>query len=144
MISNFKKLVLGSALMVSATYFSQEVAITQKQLPAPITKFIQTNFPGKTFSSVTQEKKMGKTEYEIHLDNGTKLEFNNTTINEIESTEKLPDAVVPKPILAYVNKNYPQNFIREWKLSYTKHKVELNSGLELEFNKKGQFLRIDK
>lgn len=143
MISNIKKLVLGSALMVSATYFSQEVAITQQQLPAQINKFVQTNFPGKTLSSITQEKKTGKTEYEIHLDNGIKLEFNNTAINEIESNERLPDAVVPKPILAYVTKNYPQNFIREWKLSDNKHKVELDSGLELEFNKKGQFLRID-
>lgn len=143
MINNIKKLVLGSALMASATYFSQEVPITQQQIPAAITKYVQTNFSGNTIAKASQEKKMGKTEYEIHLDNGTKLEFNNTTINEIESDQKLPDAVVPKPILAYVTKNYPQNFIREWKLSYTKHKVELDSGVELEFNKKGQFLRID-
>ncbi len=43
--------------------------------------------------------------YEIYLDNGTKLEFNNSVINEIESTEKLPDGVIPKNILAYTKKN---------------------------------------
>ena len=143
MIKSFKKIALGAALLVSATYFSQEISITQEQLTQSITQYIHTNFPGKSLSKISKEKKMGKMEYEIYLDNGTKLEFNNSVINEIESTEKLPDAVIPKNILAYTKKNYPQNFITEWKLSYNKHKIELNSGVELEFNKKGQFLRID-
>ena len=143
MIKSFKKIALGAALLVSATYFSQEISITKEQLPQAITQYIHTNFPGKSLSKISKEKKMGKMEYEIYLDNGTKLEFNNSVINEIESTEKLPDAVIPKNILAYAKKNYPQNFITEWKLSYNKHKIELNSGVELEFNKKGQFLRID-
>lgn len=143
MTNTIKNFAIASAFLVSATYFSQEITITQQQLPASVNQFIKTNFSGHTLTQISQEKKLGKTEYEIHLDNGTKLEFNNSTINEIESTEKLPDSVVPKNILAYVNKNYPQNFITEWKLSYTKQKIELNSGVELEFNKKGQFLRID-
>ena len=143
MIKSFKKIALGAALLVSATYFSQEISITKEQLPQSITQYIHTNFPGKSLSKISKEKKMGKMEYEIYLDNGTKLEFNNSVINEIESTEKLPDAVIPKNILAYPKKNYPQNFITEWKLSYNKHKIELNSGVKLEFNKKGQFLRID-
>lgn len=143
MINTIKKFGIASAFLVSVSYFSQESTITAQQLPAAVTQYVKTNFSGRTLSQISQEKKMGKTEYEIHLDNGTKLEFNNSTINEIESTEKLPDSVIPKNILAYVNKNYPQNFITEWKLSNTKQKVELNSGVELEFNKKGQFLRID-
>lgn len=144
MINILKKFGLGSAVLISVTLFSQEITITQQQLPKSITQFIQKNFSGKTLSKITQEKKLGKTEYEIHLDNGTKLEFNNTTINEIESSERIPDALIPKNILAYVNKNYPQNFITEWKLSYSKHKIELNDGVELEFDKNQKFLRIDK
>lgn len=143
MINTIKKFGIASAFLVSVSYFSQESTITAQQLPAAVTQYVKTNFSGRTLFQISQEKKMGKTEYEIHLDNGTKLEFNNSTINEIESTEKLPDSVIPKNILAYVNKNYPQNFITEWKLSNTKQKLELNSGVELEFNKKGQFLRID-
>lgn len=143
MINIVKNLVVGSVLLTSATLFSQESTITQQQLPRTITKYITTHFPGKKLSQISQEKKLRKTEYEIHLDNGTKLEFDNTTINEIESNEKLPNAVVPKNILAYVVKNYPQNYITEWKSSYTKQEVELNSGVELEFDKKGEFLRID-
>lgn len=143
MINTIKKFGIASAFLVSVSFFSQESTITAQQLPAAVTQYVKTNFSGRTLSQISQEKKMGKTEYEIHLDNGTKLEFNNSTINEIESTEKLPDSVIPKNILAYVNKNYPQNFITEWKLSNTKQKLELNSGVELEFNKKGQFLRID-
>ena len=121
MIKSFKKIALGAALLVSATYFSQEISITKEQLPQSITQYIHTNFPGKSLSKISKEKKMGKMEYEIYLDNGTKLEFNNSVINEIESTEKLPDAVIPKNILAYTKKNYPQNFITEWKLSFNKH-----------------------
>ena len=143
MIKSFKNIALGVVLLVSGTYFSQEISITQDQLPQTITQYIHTNFPGKSLSKIRKEKKMSKMEYEIYLDNGTKLEFNNSAIKEIESTEKLPDAVIPKNILAYTKKNYPQNFITEWKLSYTKHTIELNNGAELEFNKKGQFLRID-
>ena len=76
MIKSFKKIALGAALLVSATYFSQEISITQEQLPQSITQYIHTNFPGKSLSKISKEKKMGKMEYEIYLDNGTKLEFN--------------------------------------------------------------------
>ena len=39
--------------------------------------------------------------------------------------------------------NYPDNFITDWELDDKKQKVKLDNGLELEFNKEGNFLKLD-
>jgi len=55
----------------------------------------------------------------------------------------LPNSVIPEKILQYVTVNYPTNFITDWKLDGKNQEVQLDNGLNLEFNIKGDFLRID-
>lgn len=144
MTNILKNLIAGSAFcIISSTMTAQEVVIPKQELPSAISSFVTTHFSGITISTVTKEIKSNKTEYELRLDNGTKLEFNNATIQEIEGTVRIPNALVPKKILEYVSKNYPKNFVTEWKIDGLKQKVELDNGVELEFNKAGKFLKID-
>ena len=72
------------------------------------------------------------------------MEFNRKKeVIAIDGVTQLPNSVIPEKILQYVNINYPTQFITDWELDFDNQQIELNNGLDLEFNKKGDFLRID-
>ncbi|HXK74209.1 MAG TPA: PepSY-like domain-containing protein, partial [Bacteroidales bacterium] len=82
--------------------------------------------------------------YDILLSENISLEFNRKKeIIEIDGETQLPNSVIPEKILQYVTVNYPTNFITDWKLDGKNQEVQLDNGLNLEFNIKGDFLRID-
>lgn len=136
-------LVTAAILLFSTEISAQEITISKQELPAEINSFVATHFSGIAVNSITKEAKKRKVEYELVLNNGTKLEFDDTKIKEIEGREKLPDALIPKNILSYVQKNYPQNYITEWKRDAKKQQIELDSKVEIDFSLDGQFLKID-
>lgn len=78
------------------------------------------------------------------IEGNFKLEFNKKKeIESIDGVTQLPDSVIPAKILNYVQTNYASNFITDWDLDRNDQQVELDNGLELKFNKSGDFLRID-
>jgi len=145
-MQNLKKLVAISALIFFATDTgAQEVRIQPNQVPAAISQFVRKHYPAIKITSVTQEKNLTKTEYDVLLDNGTKLEFVNNKIDEIEGIQRIPNSILPVKILRYIQTNYPNSYATEWKNeSRFRQKVELNTGLELEFDRSGRFLKIDR
>ncbi len=73
------------------------------------------------------------------------LDFNSSyEITDIDGTTQLPDSVIPQAILDYVAQSYPANFITDWELERNHQQIELNNGLELEFELNGAFIRIDR
>jgi hypothetical protein len=64
-------------------------------------------------------------------------------IIDIDANTKLPDSVIPDKILQFVALKYAANFVTDWQLDGNNQQVELDNGLDLEFNIKGEFLRID-
>lgn len=72
------------------------------------------------------------------------MEFNRKNdINEISSISQLPDSVIPEKIRQHTAANFPDNVIIGWELDDRNQQVKLNNGLELEFTKSGDFLRVD-
>lgn len=144
-MQNFK---ISAALFLTAFFAAdvgaQEVQIQQNQLPAAISQFVRTHYSSAKISAITREKKIRKTEYEVRLDNGTKLEFVNNKIDEIEGSQRIPNNVLPAKVTRYIQTNYPNSFATEWKMDDGRQKVELNNGVELEFDRNGRFLRIDR
>ncbi|PKR80519.1 hypothetical protein CW751_09085 [Brumimicrobium salinarum] len=122
-----------------------EEKITAKDLPKQIQKVIKKHFPNQKVVEAEREKRLTDYEYEVKLDNNVELSFDaKHKLVEVESDTQLPNSIVPNKILTFVSENYSDNFITDWKLDGMKQEVELNNGVELEFNKKGDFLRIDK
>ncbi len=118
--------------------------LPENEYPAEIVAFVQTHFSGANIVKLVRERDGAEVKYEVRLSSGVKLEFNSDKrVIEIESYTKLPDSVIPAKILDYVQKNYPNAFIVSWELERNKQSVKLNSGIELEFDLAGNFLRID-
>lgn len=102
-MQNLRKLVAISALIFFATDTgAQEVRIQPNQVPAAISQFVRKHYPAIKITSVTQEKNLSKTEYDVRLDNGTKLEFVNNKIDEIEGIQRIPNSILPVKILRYI------------------------------------------
>ena len=113
------------------------------QLPVEITSYIKTSFPNhKIIKHNMDDDDKG---YEVYLDKEIVLDFNSKNeIVGIDGKSKLPDTAVPPKILAYVKSSFSSNSITDWELEDKIQQVTLNNGVELEFNKSGEYILTDK
>lgn len=143
-----KALVILCTLLMAA--FAAKAAdrhriITFEELPVKAQEFVTTYFSGQTIRFVEMEIEVKRTEYTVRFENGMEIEFNsNGDWEEVEShAECLPTGFLNENILNYLSKNFPNCCIREISKSRFKVEIELDNGLELVFNKNGDFLRFD-
>lgn len=126
------------------TACDKDEVVPENELPASARDFIMTHFPEQTISQVVKDKERKSVSFDVILDNGVDLDFKEDgTCTSIEGFVRLPDSVIPENILAYVNANYPENFIIEWELDRNEQEVKINSGVELKFDLNGTFLRVE-
>lgn len=133
-------------VMVTTAAQAQVKSITFNQLPKAAQNFVTKYFGEKNVSYITVESEfLSSKEYEVRLNDGKKIEFDaKGNWTEVDSEkEAVPADIVPAAIVAHVNKSFPNNAIVQISKSSRKYEVELSNGLDLEFDKKGQFLRID-
>ena len=72
------------------------------------------------------------------------MDFNvNCEIIDIDGNMKLPKSVIPQALFDYVIQNYSANFITDWELEFNHQQIELDNGMELEFEMDGAFRKID-
>lgn len=120
-----------------------DVVLQPSDLPQEILDYINTHFGDATILKIVKDE--DDDEVDILLSNRIKLTFcwNQKNIIEIISDRQIPDEVLPVAIVEYVNNNFPNYFIVEWELDDDKQEVELNNGIELEFDLQGNFLSLD-
>ena len=116
------------------------------QLPAKAIRFYKDHFVQADVSSVILFSKFfSKKGYTVYMKDGGKVEFDATGDWEKVKmiAQAVPEKIVPAGIGEYVKASFPNEFIKELKKKKGKFEVELSNGLEIEFNRQGQFLRID-
>lgn len=136
--------IATAALLGLQSCEKNDELIGENKLPSAAQTFLQENFPSEAVSSVVKDYDDGTHTYKVSLSDGTFIEFKkNGEWKEIENrTTGVPESVIPTKILEYIKANYPDNFVID--IERDRHyDVELNSGLDLDFNSKGEFLRID-
>lgn len=143
-----KKTILLLSLLIYGFFAQAEDIhriITFEELPAKAQEFVGTYFSSFSILFVRMEVEVTKTEYTVRFENGMEIEFNSLgDWDEIEShKECLPTSFLQKEILDFLDKNHPQNCLHEISRGRHKTEVELSNGLELIFNKNGEFLRYD-
>lgn len=140
-------LLLATLFLCSLTMMAAEIhrIITFEELPAKAQEFVTTYFSGLNIRFVRMEIEVTKTEYTVRFENGVEIEFNgNGDWDEVEShAECLPSGFLPESILSYLNQRHPNVCLHEISKGRHKFEIELADGLELIFNKNGEFLRYD-
>jgi len=146
MTTMIKSLMTVALLVVAVVANAQDKVITFAQLPKKAQNFVTTYYAADQVVLVKEESELlsGKS-YDVKLRDGVKLEFDaKGEWTEVDAELKaVPVKIVPASILEYVKKSFPNNEIVQISRSSRKYSVELTNGIDLEFNKKGQFVRID-
>lgn len=139
-----KYLFLMVAVLFSfmSGYAFDKYSIDRKDLPEAAQKFLTEYFPKAKVGMVKTDKHLlKKTDYDVKLVNGTKIEFNNagkwTSVDC--KTREVPEGIIPRAIRSYVNKNFPDVKIVKIVKTTTKYEVGLSDDVELTFNLLGQF-----
>ena len=139
-------LLIASILGLMPMMADDDRMITREELPEKAQVFIDKHFVNVDVLYVKAERDMGVvTSYDVVMDGGIKLEFNRK--GEWESVNchrsRVPDSVLPKGVLDYVNKKFTKAYVVEIERDMMGYDVKLSNDLDLEFDKDGNFLRID-
>ena len=131
--------------LCSLTACANEQVIPFDQVPEPAKAIVAAHFDASQIAYVTLEKDLLDAEYDIKFNDGRSLEFNKAgELLKVDCKQtEVPAALIPEAVRAYVKANFPNAFITEWSKDDRRWKAELNAGLELEFNSKYEFIRID-
>lgn len=139
-----KYLILIAALLIGVvTGIAQDkYTISRNDLPKEAQEFLTEYFPKAKLGMVkTDRHLLKKTDYDVKLVNGTKIEFNNAgkwTSVDCKSRE-VPSGIIPRTIRNYVKKNFKGVKIVKIEKTSSKYKVGLSDDVELTFNLLGQF-----
>ncbi|WP_160070222.1 PepSY-like domain-containing protein [Sphingobacterium bovisgrunnientis] len=142
----FKTLAVVALLTTSMGANAQDKLIDLGQLPKKAQNFIKTYSSKLSVAYVKLEDELfSKKSYEVKMNDGSEFEFDkNGEWKEIDMKRKsIPLSLIPQAIKEYVEKSFPKNNIVKLSRSSSKYEIELSNGLDLVFNSKGKFLRID-
>lgn len=115
-------------------------------LPEAAKSTISNNCKAKV-SVVKVDKDFGRvSEYEVILTDGTEISFDrdgNWKNVETSNTHAVPSAFVPVQIRNYVAKNQAGTNIVGIEKERKGYEVELSNGVDMKFDKAGNFIRYD-
>ncbi len=129
-----------------------EVRIAYEELPENSRNFITANFEGATAITVKKETDNRVVSYDVYLDNGVKIEFNqdgNWVEMESKRNQDLPMSILPQNVAEYIAQNYRGFVLTEVEIeSNGRYSLELvnritRQDVELEFDANGNFIRED-
>lgn len=140
------KILSGFFLFIGIALNAQESIISNNELPQAAQKFIEDNFSNSSIDYIKMDKETFSTDYKVKFTNGVEVEFDSKgKWMEVDGNKtNIPTGFIQKSILTYVKGKFPNAQIEKIeKGRFGKQEVKLSNGLELEFNSKGEFKRID-
>ncbi|GET45815.1 PepSY-like domain-containing protein [Capnocytophaga felis] len=142
-----KKLTTMLFLLIGMTINAQEYVITQNELPQNAQNFIKKHFSKYTLDYVVLDKEyFSSDDYTVRFAEGLKIEFNGRgEWTEVDGNyTQIPTEFISKNILSYVKTKFSNTkIVKIEKGSFGSQEVKLSNGLELEFDSKGNFRRVD-
>ena len=142
-----RKLIMMIALMlivISATAALpfDKYSINRKDLPEAAQEMLDEHFPKGKVSMIKVDRHLLKrTDYDVKLTNGTKIEFSNKgRWTHVDCNKKsVPESLVPKSIRNSVAKKYDGQKIVRISRSSLYYTVGLSNGKELKYDRLGIF-----
>ena len=144
-----KNLILIVALLTCfvASWADNERKISFKELPDEAKVFLKGNFGGEKILWAHEEYEYthDKKHYEVHLSDGTEIEFDKMGVwKEIDCKFKpLPKNIIPKKIQKFLSETYPDTKSVKIERDLYGYEVKLSNGRELVFDDNGDFIRFD-
>lgn len=142
-----KKLATMLFLLVGMTINAQESVVTQNELPQEAQSFIKKHFSQYTLDYIILDKEyFSSDDYTVRFSEGLKIEFNEKgEWTEIDGNyTEIPTEFISKNITSYVKAKFANTrIVKIEKGFFGTQEVKLSNGLELEFDSKSNFKRVD-
>lgn len=145
-----KKLVflfVGLFVTSLSVWAYDDKPIEVSEMPKAAQQFIQRHFANQSVAVAKMETDFMAKSYDVIFTNGDKVEFDRKgkwTNVDCEHSQ-VPQEVIPVAIQKYVAKHYPEAKVLKIELTDRKgYDVELNNGLEVEFDKNFKVREIDR
>ena len=144
----FRILMIAICCMVSFNMVANadnDKPISVNALPAKAQILLNNNFNGQKVMLATIELGVVSRNYDVVLQNGTKLEFDKKgNLTEIDCKRGIvPALLIPQAIKNYLKDNYAGQSVKKIEMNKNEYEVELTNGLDLTFNKHFQLIDID-
>ncbi|WP_343707450.1 PepSY-like domain-containing protein [Flavobacterium sp.] len=135
-----------AGLMFGFSANAQKTVIKKEALPGNAQTFLKTHFGSKKPSYILEDKEILSTEYKVQFDNKIEIEFDKKgNWKEVDAKNgKVPKSIIPKKITSYIKENFPKEDVTKIEIESSGYETKLTNGLELKFNMKGDFIKIDK
>ena len=140
-----KKLLIFFMTLSCLTAFAKgKKPVPYEKVPQVVQTEFQKNFTPDQVQYVTFEKVLGQKLYTFVLAEGTKIKYNHKAVlRKVENKDGILTTLVPEKIMTYAKATFPKATITEYVCDKSRKEIELNNNIELIFNKRGKFLRIE-
>lgn len=137
-------LLAMAAALIGLQSCDDDQKIDPAKLPNSAEQFITTHFAEASINSVIKEHDDFTIHYDVYLSDGTFIEFKKDgEWKEVENrVTGVPASIIPEKIASYITTNYSGAFVVDIERD-RQYDVELNTGIELDFDLNGNFLRFD-
>ncbi|MDE6028423.1 MAG: PepSY-like domain-containing protein [Muribaculaceae bacterium] len=146
----FKKVLFVLAAVIglsTAVFAGDKYAHDASVLPKGAQTTLAKNFKSKV-SVVKIDKDFGRiSEYEVVMTDGAEITFDrdgNWKEVEVNVSKSVPDAFIPAGVSKYVKANQAGQKVVGIEKNRNGYDVELSNGVEMKFDKDGNFVRYDK
>lgn len=143
-----KSIILTLAVMflgVAAVYADNDRHVEVNQLPEAAREFLTKYFPDREISYARMERDIVEVKYEVVLVDGSSVEFRrNGEWKDVDCKySALPEGIVPAMLSKAVASRYPNAKIVKIDRDSRDYELELDNGLDMRFDLRGNLLEID-
>lgn len=145
-----KTLLLALIAIISVLATQTMRAQNYKSLPENAKEYISRHFQNSAINHYEKETELLDIEHKVYINHSGvsyRLEFdkygNITEISSLDNRTPLPQSVLPVKITQHAKQVYPNACIVEWEKKRSTQTIELDNGVELVYNRRGDFLRMD-
>ena len=138
--------VIVAAMSLIACHEKGKESIEFSELPQTAQTFVKAHFDDKQITVVYHDHDVSDDEYEVIFTDGANIDFTaKGEWDEVEDrdTNGVPQAIIPQGVLDYVATKHAGQYVVQIGKDSKFYDVELNSTIEMIFNKKGEFIRYD-
>ena len=120
-----------------------EKSISFDKLPQTAQQFVHQYFPTQNTVRITREKDDGRKNYEVTLDNGASIDFDESGAwTHLESQlSPLPVGFLPQALQTDLGQRYPDATVHEIDAELGGYEIEINNGKTLWYSSDGTFIR---
>lgn len=138
-------LCLVTLMMGLGLLYADKYTINRNELPQTAQEMLDKYFPKAKIGMIKVDKHLlKKTDYDVRLVNGTKIEFSNSgkwTSVDCKS-RSVPSELIPRAIRNYVSKNFESAKIVKIVKKASGYEITLSDDVELQFSLLGKFKGI--